>query len=260
MDQQAYKPLSYPVKLVQNRTQDFDPKQKIRWGQFAIEGYQDLHIYHDTSIKTAYLPVVNGVANIPNDCVQWCFVGIDICGQLWSLAYNPNLGIPPLPECGLTPREACNCAMQNPESGAIPLQPSERLSFIGHYWGDTYIEALYGIGGGFGKNYYNIDEDLNRIVLNADFPCSHIVLQYKSTGIHLGTLIPFLAAKPVMAHILKLEYDFGNYSQGDKQKMSMERDQAYYQYEINKLVPTMEQIIENIFHSAKQVHGLSGLR
>lgn len=153
--------------------------------QKVIRGYRELNMFHRLCLQVVYLPVSEmGTVDLPDDYVDYHKIGLVYNGRVWTLSINETIALPRREECGVPVRDVItNANPQNFDYG---------YSFPDHYRNGRFVGGLYGLGGGFNKAYYRIDDQRNQIVLSGSIHRCEIVLEYQSNGISTSrnTLIP----------------------------------------------------------------------
>ena len=245
--------LGYVVANVQNRLQDYSDKKVIRWTQIAIDGYKLLNINYQQTVKVAYLEMNQAnIVALPIDFVEYSKIGINACGNIWTLSVNNNMILPRVEKCGYTIREVCRCETND---GVAFDPPQEGVEFVGHWWNGLYNNHLFGAGGGFNIGYYRIDKEYNRIVFNPEMPKLPIILEYVSNGLNYSgdTIIPELAVDYLVRYVINEEYMFGNYNGYDKQIMAKELDAARHQFNWNKMKPILSEMQDMHWRTRRRV-------
>ena len=149
----------------------------IRYKQFVIRGVTNINLFHLNSTKQVTLPVSQiGTVNLPDDFIDYTYIGICYEGNEWSLTRNDHMCIP---EDG-----ACSVEQGNPDNDEV-------IPSIG----------TYGASGGYNSAYYKIDKLRNRIVLQGSTSGADIKLTYISNGIDYNneTLLPLVARESLIA-------------------------------------------------------------
>jgi len=165
-----------------------------RYLQIAIEGYSQMQLFTMNTINVEYLKVDPNTnsALLPPDFITMTKIGVNIRGKLWTLTLNNDIVIPKV--------------------GSICDEPIERVSsdttisggyfFAPHYRNGTFVETLYGLGGGFNVAYYRIDMENRVIYFDGRVPNNEVILEYKGSGVKAGgALIPRQAVPALKAYI-----------------------------------------------------------
>lgn len=159
-----------------------DVGNTLRYTQWGIRGMRKVSTFFGSWVKTAKLEMTAmDTVILPDDFVAFIRVGVPYRGRLWVSTRDSNLLVPTDWECG---DEALNVEDgENVEIGAITTQH-------------------FGNPGGQNQEYYRLDIDNNRIIMNG-VQRTNVILEYKSNGINLNgqTRIPRLAEECIIAWI-----------------------------------------------------------
>ena len=156
-----------------------DQGNVVRYTQWGIRGMRKVSTFFGAWVKTVTLDMtpMNTVV-LPDDFVALVRIGVPYKGRLWVSSRDSNLLIPTDWKCG----------------GEISSKDAETLGAV----------TIKGFGNRGGQNfeYYRVDIEGNRIILNG-VTRSNVILEYKSNGINLDgkTRVPRIAEECIIAWI-----------------------------------------------------------
>lgn len=147
--------------------------------QFAIEGLsEEIFPYRAPSIEVAYLTLSSAkIAELPNDYMYYTKIAAKIGTRYITLTLNKNMP----PNRTYAQSDLCETDTEtvvdttSSEAGLVP--------FVPHMADGTYVESLYGVGGGVNSAYYNVNEKERTISIQGVIPANEILLEYVSTGV-----------------------------------------------------------------------------
>jgi hypothetical protein len=202
IESKGFKTLDYVVQNVMLDLGETGGKEYQRYLQWAIRGIKEMGKWTNISIKTIVLPIVNGVADLPDDYMRYTKVGVPMSFQgsnvIYILGLNPELAKNrQLDECGASLTEAVNNTVTT-ESHSLSTH-----YFSNYHHNGQYVAGMYGVGGGFSARTYDIDHERHQMIFSSDVLSDYVVLEYISTGIsvHKDTLIKEAAIETLIAWI-----------------------------------------------------------
>lgn len=142
----------------------------------AIRGLTELHLLHLDKHKEAWLPVSTiETVTLPDDFVRFEAIGVPIHGRLWTFTKDDKIITP----TGLI--------------GGSEALNSDRGEGVEK---EVNFDPGYTTGGGYNTNYYKIDLDNNRIILQGT-DRTEVLLYYLSSGVSIdtATYVPLQAVK-----------------------------------------------------------------
>jgi len=242
----AFVSLRYCVMSAIKRTGDHSMNEYWDLLQLAIDCLRDeIRLLEQPSIEVAYLiPNAAGIIPWPSDMLDYIKIGIPINGQLYNLTLNENMLINRAEKCGVDIR-----TMYKGNSVAI----TNGYNYIDHFRGSQYISGLYGIGGGFNTAYYKVDYKMRQIQFDGVIPNSEIVLEYNSTGIRGGTIIPAAAIPVIRDYELwqRIENDPRvGANQKDRKKALFDESLAKFHFVINMF--SMQEYLDAAYAGTRQ--------
>lgn len=190
-----YTTLAQIVKSYMNEKGEKALTNFERYLQLAIEGYIDMNVFEIGGVDVAYLDVDTDTRTVPlpTDFITETKVGLNFNGRVYTLTQNTNITIP-------QPEEICAI-----EEEAAALSNSTSITDSGFYWtywyGGWYTNAFYGMGGGRNFAYYKIDLTNRVIIFEGNLLGKKVVLEYKSTGVKAGSVVPIQARNALKAYI-----------------------------------------------------------
>lgn len=225
----AFVSIRYCVMSAINRTGDHSMNEYANLLQLAIDCVRDeIRLLEQPSVEVAYLiPNEAGIIEWPSDMIDYLKIGIPTTnGQLYNLTVNDNMLLNRAQKCGVDIRKVV-------KGNTIP-PITDGYTYIDHFRGTQYVSGLYGIGGGFNQAYYRVDPKMRQIQFDGIF--HEIVLEYNSTGIRGGTIIPSAAIPVIRDYELwqRIENDprIGA-NQKDRKKALFDESLAKFHFVIN---------------------------
>ena len=159
-----------------------DAGNTMRYYQWGIRGMRKISTFFGSWVETKKLTITEmNTVILPDDFVSLIRIGVPYNGKLWVSTKEPNLLIPTDIDCGEDVR--------NDDDGENIVIGANTLS---HFMNT----------GGQNQEYYRLDIQNNRIILNgADR--TDVIIEYKSNGINLDgdTRIPRMAEEALIAFI-----------------------------------------------------------
>jgi len=159
-----------------------DSGNTLRYTQWGIRGMRKVSTFFGAWVKTAKLEMTAmDTVTLPEDYVAFIRIGVPYKGRLWVSTRDSNLLIPTDVECG---------------EEVINEEDGEDL-VLGAVTTSHFMNP-----GGQNKEYYRIDLEGNRIIMNG-VSRTTVILEYKSNGINFNgkTRIPRIAEESVIAWI-----------------------------------------------------------
>jgi hypothetical protein len=195
----ALKPLSYVVRNIQNEIEDYSEKQYKRMMQIAIDVMRDIRLYDQPSVQVVYFTLPpSGIMPFPSDYIDWIKIAIPIRGQMVTLSVNNNMV--------LNRAQVCADDIRTMQKGqTIPIANDGYL-FSGHWSNGQFVGGLYGVGGGFNTAYFREDKTAQQFQFDGVIPNISegriVVMEYKSTGISAGSIIPAELIEPIKRGVI----------------------------------------------------------
>lgn len=171
--------------------------------QYAIRGLRELTLNAGNSqgLKIKHLPMLpNKAVNLPSDYVKYTKIGICVNGRVVVLGLDESLCLNNnYSECG----DPLEVAMSNIDNASYaPF--SFGFPFAGYYQNNQYVNAVFGMGGGFNsRGYFRINNDMNQIQFSSEVGALEIVLEYISDGMNPdgSAIIPIEAVEYLIAFV-----------------------------------------------------------
>lgn len=175
-----------------------DERDYIHLKQLAIEGYQELCMFHLNNSKIVYLPVGdNNIVTLPEDFLYYSLIGVLYNGRVWSLTLDERIAFSRDMDCGEDdppPPPAINSLITDPYRATR----------------NTY-HAYFADSGGHNFGYYKVDEERREIQFRWAKRFTDIVLEYCNIPIGIGedTMIKRYVLPALRAYVLKkvVQYD-----------------------------------------------------
>ncbi len=161
-------------------------KEWDRFLQVALEGFsRELNIYHLNSFKGSWIEFNSALGSIawPSDYVSFIAVGHNIGGEFWSYTLDENIIIP---------------------QGTVNGQDSLNTGRGENQAVERYDVSSYTTPGGLNSDYYKIDEQNRRIIINGESSKTHLLLYYVSSGVNASedTVVPIYAERALKDYIM----------------------------------------------------------
>jgi hypothetical protein len=241
----GYVTLQQVVYNYLNDINNYSKENYKRLFQWAIRGYTDLNLYHLDTISVAYLTpnIDTGVCNLPDDFVRYVKIGYNDNGTIKVLGLNNELALVRDESCG---------EVSNPDYGTSTDEANTDLAvpFVPHFYGDTYVPALYGLNGGYAEAYYRIDKERRLLIISNAVTGSEIILEYVSSGVSLSgaTFIPREALEPLIAFLHWQDAKFNpKLTRGDRQDAKQDYHEAVNKMRFLVHKPTKEEFLDAIY-------------
>lgn len=210
----AMVPLSYIVYNLQNDMEDYTTQQYKRLLQIVINGVRHLRLYGQPAIQVYYAQINEaGIIKLPPDYLDYTKIGLFVHGQVVTLTVNNNMALNRAQECAVDIRTMYK------DNGLALNSIVGGYYFTPHYYQNQYVGGLYGVGGGFNVAYYRVDKQANQIQFDGVIRAGQVVIEYESTGISVGTLVPAEMIEP-----LKTWTDWQKMERDDRVSLSVKKD------------------------------------
>ena len=198
----GYVTLDYVVKTVLMDLDDNSMTKYMKFLQYAINGWFKLNLDTMDTVKIAYLEMnSNFTANLPDDFVTYCKIGVIHNGVFIPLGFNPDLIIPRrTDDCGIPINEnSTDCS----STDIIERHPGFAFYLSPHYRGGQWVGEMYGETGGKAPAQYRIDWERRQVAFDSGIGEREIVIEYKSTGIDVDgkTIVPRKVVEALTAYI-----------------------------------------------------------
>jgi hypothetical protein len=195
----ALKPLSYVVRNIQNEIEDYSEKQYKRMMQIAIDVMRDIRLYDQPSVQVVYFTLPpSGVFPFPHDYIDWIKIAIPIRGQMITLSVNNNMV--------LNRAQVCADDIRTMQKFGSFDALGDGYGFSPHWYGGQFVGGLYGAGGGFNTAYFREDKTAQQFQFDGVIPNISegkiVVMEYKSTGISDGSIIPAELIEPIKRGVI----------------------------------------------------------
>jgi hypothetical protein len=218
----ALKPLSYVVRNIQNETEDYSERQYKRMMQIAIDVLRDIRIYDQPSVQVEYFTLPpSGVLPFPHDYIDWIKIAIPMNGQMITLSVNNNMVLNRAQVCA-------NDIRKMQQYPGVDFGGDGYL-FSPHWYGGQFIGGLYGVGGGFNTAYFREDKTAQQFQFDGVIPNISegriVVMEYKSTGISEGSIIPAELIEPIKRGVI---YRMNLHNSDVPMNMKQTYEQDYY--------------------------------
>lgn len=189
----AYVPLSYIVRNIQNETEDYSEKNYKRMLQIVIDIMRDIRLFNNPAVQVVYFELPDsGVFPFPSDYIDWIKIGIPVRGQFYTLSVNNNMVLNRAQVCAEDIRTMSNYGVDNITGGYY---------FSPHWNQGQYVGGLYGVGGGWNTAYFREDKTAQQFQFDGVIPAiaegKILVMEYKSTGISAGSIVPAEMIEPL---------------------------------------------------------------
>lgn len=220
--------------------EDYDHLLKL-----AIEGYSDFKMYNLRSIDVVYLrPNSANIVELPPDCIDYSKIGIVMNGQVINLGLNNSIALDRAEKCG-QPIHLFNNAAFPTTLGGYYYAP--------HFYGGRQVDTLYGLGGGFRRGYYRVDLERRQIQLQGDVPRCEIVLEYLSSGIKPGSVIPLQAFIPLKnwLHWQDIEFD-KRVPMGEKERKKRLYEESVEKMRVFEYSRTLSEYLDGFYSTTGQ--------
>lgn len=184
--------LNYIVRNLQNDMEDYSMQQYKRLLQIVINGVRQLRLYGQPAIQVYYAQINEaGIIKFPPDYLDYTKIGIFIHGQFVTLSVNPNMALNRDQECGVDIRTMYK------DNGLGILNLYGGYYWAPHFWNGQYNGGLYSAGGGWNTAYFKVDKVAQQIQFDGVIRCDQVVIEYASTGISAGTILPAELIEPL---------------------------------------------------------------
>lgn len=155
-----------------------------RYLQIAANGLTQLSLYHLSKYKQAWINVSDSLGTVawPGDLVKWLSIGINIGGEYWTFTRDDSIIIP---------------------EGTVSGQDSLNSDRGENTVVDRNKSAAYGTRGGLNSNYFTVDEDNRRFVING-VDRDQVLVKYLSTGVNMSgaSIVPIQAVQALKDFII----------------------------------------------------------
>jgi len=166
-----------------------DHGQFMRYLNFAIKGYEELRLHSLPAIKTVTLPIESEmkIVVMPGDFLKFVSVGQSSGGKFYEFSPQSNTTVISTPDCGVTTRDT------------VEITTSQQ--------------------------YYSLDLENRRIIIDAPVSVTEVILNYTPTGVKMDgvTYIPRMCRSVIEAFV---EYEIVKRDKGHNMadRIMFERD------------------------------------
>jgi hypothetical protein len=204
------------VMQVLNRVQDYSMRQYKRLVEIAIEGIEELRLFHsEEGLEVVYLHMsADKTVQLPSDFIDFVKVGYPLDGKIRLITRNDNILLPRTfygSVIGGSFVADTGEAIGNTTYGAViggvfvaDTEDPNQIFFSDHFRNGQFIGGLFGLPGTIDQAYYRLDRENRQIVFSGVTPRSEIVLEYISTGMKSdgSSMVPRETIIPLRAYIL----------------------------------------------------------
>lgn len=242
------------VSEIHGRLQDNNDKLLELYTHYVIEAVRDLNIFHSRSVKTIqFTPDETNGITLPSDYIAYTAISINMCGRRWTLTQNDDILPTTATRCNIPIRGILSgcCEGDNPEIAI----PSNGFNFMGYWNNGVWNAPAYGIGGGFNRAYFNVDEFNNRINFNGVIPKNRGILQYLTDGIDLcGESVVPMKYKAAIRALAEWQFKLHDTQVGigEKQLFKQESNEAMARMENLEFSFTLAEFIDGSRETLKQ--------
>lgn len=216
--------LSYIVRNLQNDMEDYSMQQYKRLLQIVINGVRQLRMFGQPAIQVYYAKVNEaGIIPFPPDYIDYTKIGLFVHGQIVTLSVNQNMALNRDQACGVDIRTMYK------DNGQAILSLYGGYYFAPHYWNGQYVGGLYSAGGGWNTAYFKVDKVAQQIQFDGIIKSDQVVIEYASTGISAGTILPAEFIEP-----LKNWTDWQRLLRKDDVPLSVKQDKERLYYDAVK--------------------------
>lgn len=239
------KTLRQVVMSVLNDLESYTTEKYDRLLNIVIEGFTELRMYDLRSVDVAYLtPNSANIVNLPSDFIDYSKIGMVLNGRVVNLGLNNSIALDRAQQCG-QPIHIFN---------QVPFPTTlGGYYYADHWFGGRHVGGLYGLGGGFRTAYYRVDTERRQIQLQGDVPRKEIVLEYISSGVKPGTVVPMQAFQPLKkwGHWQNIEYD-DTVSSGEKERKKQQWEEAEYKLRDFEYAKTLSEYLDGFYSTTGQ--------
>jgi len=159
-----------------NETGEFDLSNYKRYLQIAIRGFSNLNMTTVRSFSVAYLQVdTKGQCLLPDDFIDYRFIGYSRNGRLYPLSLNKNIEISSQIENGEIISE------MDEDTNQIPIVGD--YIYLPHLNNGILVTGLLVSGGQIYPSAFNIDYKNKIIQLSSIIPTRELTIEYISSGV-----------------------------------------------------------------------------
>lgn len=154
-----------------NETGEFDLSNFKRYMQIAIRGFGNLNMTTVRSFSVAYITAdEKGQAVLPDDFIDYRFIGHRRNGKLYPMSLNKNIEIY---------KDIVNGEIVAPVVDNTPIS----YQLLPHFNEGQYIVGLFATGFEVSPYAFNIDYNNKIIQLSSIVSSRELVVEYISTGV-----------------------------------------------------------------------------
>jgi hypothetical protein len=218
--------LTYCVATAQLDRDDVSDRLTEKMTQLAIRALTNLNVINSLTVECEYLEMdTNGIVDLSTltDYVDYIKVGIPVNGKLWVLNVNNKI----LPRRDALPADQADFIFNG--------EVSDLNVTDGYYFGSP-TNGLFGLGGGFSRSYFTVDEEAMVMQFDSPIPRSQILLEYRSTGVKSSghTTIPRYLVETIVAYIhwQLIEFDprIDRFEKDRKKEEFIEQENILFRY------------------------------
>lgn len=240
------------VAMIQNDLGDYTKEMYERIFQMVISNLSTLNILHGDKVEVVYLTMDSqGMVDYSaiTDYVEYTKIGIPINGKIWLLVANDKIL---LRDSGETIPDSVAANIFNgseaPETGISYFAP--------HYYQGTYVDQLFGYGGGFSRSYFRDDKENKRFQFDTIVPNNYVIMEYKSTGVKAtGASLMSRTAANVMLTFVEwrlIRTRYGS-TRGEVADAKQDHIEAIAEHVWDEKRPTWQSYISSLSYSKQSI-------